>query len=571
MNAFGEACPACQHTLTANLDNYERILSANDFSVPDKLGPYINNNFYPASADCIEIQQTLGRLTKNFSCFEELFAHQQNAISQVTFILKKYEEAYAKARSEQLRVQEIIDRHEYALSSPIRSLPDYLLVVIFQLASPNAASVDQFPWIATRVCRCWRDVAHSNPILWSEFRVDVLCIPPPFSRGGPSWFAGRKLDPLSALSMRSEIYKSVLDQALKYSEDAPLTFSFDFEFPTFSPEQTTILGYLDGFIDQAARWRNAKIHIRGPLCEFLTLTKSSFPMLESLDLDVQDNDPSIPADIFASAPNLCNVFLRLAQAEFILPWEQLKELSIFSRSLSKNYYLQILHSGPRLETLRLEMSIRAKSTDDSCAYPVTTLPYLRVLEIDSGMMSFFDSILLPKLVSLKICGDEDNMVPKLTSLIQRSCCNVEKISFYFVFVRAEFTQLFRLLPSLTSLSVNSPCSLNKFFFHEMAQSSLVLPSLTDLSIYRADITYDYVTAIIEMLTARQSCLKQFRLTMNFGTGCWMLDARVGPSGWLASSEEAQLRALSKGGMKIEIGRYESWHSDVSYFDLDADD
>ncbi|KAK0213401.1 hypothetical protein DFS33DRAFT_122319 [Desarmillaria ectypa] len=180
--SFEHAYPTC--TLSANLSNYDHILSTNGFSVLDNLYPYINDNFYPTPAICIEINQSLGQLTKQSSCSEELHTCHQNAVSQVAFILKKYEEAYAKTRSEQLRVQEIMDRHKAALFPPIRSLPDDILAVIFQLASPNAAFMDKLPWIATRVCRPWRNVAHSNRMLWSEFNLDSLSITPLFSSDG---------------------------------------------------------------------------------------------------------------------------------------------------------------------------------------------------------------------------------------------------------------------------------------------------------------------------------------------------------------------------------------------------
>ncbi|KAK0207207.1 hypothetical protein IW262DRAFT_665825 [Armillaria fumosa] len=172
MMTASEACPTC--TLIVDLDNYDRILSTSDFSVPDNLNPYVYGNLFPTSTICTEIKQSLGRLENQFSSFEQVLAHQQMAISQVASILKNYEEAYAKTRSEQLHVQEIMDQHKSALSSPIRSLPDDLLIVIFQFASPNAAFMDQFPWIAIRVCRQWSAVACSSHILWLEVVLNYI-------------------------------------------------------------------------------------------------------------------------------------------------------------------------------------------------------------------------------------------------------------------------------------------------------------------------------------------------------------------------------------------------------------
>ncbi len=105
------------------------------FPSPVNLVPFINGNIFSTPAIRIEIDQSLKRLETNAACFEETLAHQRTAISQITPILKQYEAAYAKTRSEQHRdrVQEVMDRHRYALSSPIRFLPDDFLAVILGL------------------------------------------------------------------------------------------------------------------------------------------------------------------------------------------------------------------------------------------------------------------------------------------------------------------------------------------------------------------------------------------------------------------------------------------------------
>ncbi|PBK95169.1 hypothetical protein ARMGADRAFT_1163811 [Armillaria gallica] len=632
-----QACPTC--TLVADLDNYKRILSTNDFSIPDNLNPYVYGNLFPTSNICTEIEQSLGRLEEQFSCFEQVFALQQNSISQVASILKNYEEAYAKTRSEQLRVQEIMDRHKSALSSPIRSLPDDLLVVIFQLASPNAAFMDQFPWIATRVCRQWRAVAHSNPILWSEIVLDYISnFPPPSSGVSDDWrevddwttFAWERPAPSSGQrrgwpqkpcsrcgllegeggrkhpeTARPAISMRVVSQALGYSGGAPLTFSLYFQERGLRNHEVASC-YLDMFIAQAARWRNVTLHLEG-LSENLPLIKNGLPILESLDLYLltyNDIHP-VPTDVFSNAPSLRSLTLSLSlhSAEFIFPWKQLKELSILNCRLSQSYYLQILCNGSLLETLRLQADSwpSRRHFDDASetnlhTHRVATLPYLRVLEIRSGLSALLNSILLPKLSSLTVCGDADSVELDLSSLIERSHSVVEKLSFSSTTVAATFIRLLRVFPSLTSLSLHSPILKDKAFFYAMAQESL-LPSLKDFSIHKAKISYDYMIPIIQMLAARQNCLKQFHLALtitnhhpvrsfetirNWRRGTpYANHLRVMQSTtseanhdvWLASSEKVRLRALSNAGMKIRIGKYkDDYQSDtnVSYVNLDAE-
>ncbi len=654
--SFQQACPTC--TLVTDLDNYKRILFTNDFSIPDNLNPYVYGNLFPTSTVCTEIQQSVGRLEIQLSCFEQVLAHQQMAISQVASVLKNYEEAYTKTRSEQLRVQEIMDLHKSALYSPIRSLPVDLLVFIFQLTSPNAAFTDQFPWIATRVCRHWRAVAHSNRILWSEIVLDYISISPPISPPPPgdlsllggtdssdddwsetkwpradSWLyktkwprpafssgqrRGRPQKPCSRCGFlegqggrkhpdsepaRPAISMRVVSQALGYSGGAPLTFSLYFQERGLRNHGVASC-YLDMFIAQAARWRNVTLHLED-LSENLPLIKNGLPILESLDLYLLTHNDihPVPTDVFSNAPSLRSLTLSLHSAEFIFPWKQLKELSILNCQFSQSYYLQILCNGSLLETLRLQADSWPSGWhfDDASetnlhTHRVATLPYLRVLEIRSGLSALLNSILLPKLSSLTVCGDADSVELDLSSLIERSHNIVEKLSFSSTTVAASFIRLLRVFPSLTLLSLHSPDFEDKAFFYAMAQESL-LPSLEDFSIHKAKISYDYMIPIIQMLAARQNCLKQFHLALtvtdyhpvrSFATtrkrrwGTPNLNhllvtqsttSEANHDVWLAPSEKVQLRALSNAGMKIRIGKYKDGHqsdTDVSYVNLDAE-
>ncbi|PBK73256.1 hypothetical protein ARMSODRAFT_952262 [Armillaria solidipes] len=629
MTGSTEACPTC--ALVVDLDNYERILSSNDFSIPDNLNPYIHKNLFPTSTICTEIKQSLGRLEKQFSSFEQVLAHQQMAISQVASILKNYEEAYANTRSEQLCVQEIMDLHKAALSSPIRSLPDDLLVFIFRLASPNAAFMDQFPWIATRVCRQWRAVAHSNRILWSEFNLDYVSISEPLYHDSwrssawgeshhdgwnpSSWEqpvrhsgqrGGWNREPCARRASlegererkrheksRPAISQRVVRQALSYSGNVPLTFSLDFVDVPWDSHKIA-LGYLDVLTAQAARWRNVKLRLKGSLFENLSLVKNCLPMLETLDLYLpNDRVLPFPTDVFVNTPSLHTLTLTLCSpTEFIFPWKQLKELSIYLQSpLSENYYLQILRNGSLLETFRLQADLLRDFETNLHTHRVTTLSYLRVLEIDSEFSSLLNSICLPKLSSLTVCGNADSMELDLSSLIERSHSVVEKLSYSSTSVRDSFIRLLRVFSSLTSLTLHVPNLGDKAFFYTMAQKSL-LPSLEDFTIDMADISYDYMMPIIDMLAARQSCLKRFHLTLTLTnddeihyaedwSGTWESWDQGTPSttsqtsrdGWLAPSEKARLRALSNEGMKIRIGLYE-YHAqggpEMSYVNLSVE-
>ncbi len=385
----------------------------------------------------------------------------------------------------------------------------------------------------------------------------------------------------------------MVHQALEYSRSVPLTFSLDFaDVP--SDRQKIALDYLDVFVSQAARWRNVKLHLEGPLFKSLALIKTGMPLLESLDLYLTtDSILPFPTDVFVDTPSLRNLKIHLcSQAEFIFPWRQLKELSIYLHfPLSESYYLQILRNGVLLETFRLQADLLRDFETNLHTHRVTTLPYLRVLEIDSELSSLLDYICLPKLSSLTVHGDADSMELSLSSLIERSHSVVERLSYSSTSVTDSFIRLLRVFPSMTSLSLHVPNLGDKNFFYTMAQKSL-LPSLEDFSIDMADISYDYMVPMIDMLAARQSCLKRFHLTLTLTnddeihcaedwSGTWESWDQWTPSttsqtsrdGWLAPAEKARLRALSSERMKIRIGLYEYYAPggpEMSYVNLSVE-
>ncbi|PBK73257.1 hypothetical protein ARMSODRAFT_952263 [Armillaria solidipes] len=573
-------CPSCK--LDRNLDDYYQISYATDFSIPVNLNPFISDNMFPASATRIEIEKSLKRLETNAACFEKILKHQQNAISQVALILKRYEEAYAKTRSEQHHMEEILGRHRSALSSPIRSLPDDLLVVIFQFTSPNAACNDQFPWIATGVCRRWRAVAHSSRILWSQFSIDPFVEDPPphrlpqtsiFAYYGNAWASSHvapEVETKRKGAVGRTFTKSIINKALEYSRGSPLTVSFDSSKAKGDMRKVAV-EWFDIFINLASRWKHVTLAIESPLIEKLPLIMGRLSMLETLDFSLRDDYdlPPFATEIFRLAPRLRKVVCRSSSAEFIFPWKQLQQFSVLAFPLSWDYYHQILCSGSNLEMLDLQAgwgkfdTLGRRPGDNTD--PATTLPYLRVLKICSELNTLLDSVVLPRLTTVTIRGlDEDNITSRLSSLIERSACALRSLSFTYVNYSADFTQLLRACSSLTSLSIVN--YEGQALFDVMARSSSILPSLESFIIGNASntntntITYDYVISIIEMLEARRSCLKEFSISIWFkASGSEEIQENSttpstagGVATLLSPSDRLRLETLAGVGMKIHI-------------------
>ncbi|KAJ7748001.1 hypothetical protein B0H14DRAFT_3513916 [Mycena olivaceomarginata] len=77
-----------------------------------------------------------------------------------------------------------IDAHR-ALISPLRRIPQDVLLDIFSSCLPSGhnALIDaaEAPLLLGRVCRHWRDVTYSTPMLWSSIHIpciDFLYAPP---------------------------------------------------------------------------------------------------------------------------------------------------------------------------------------------------------------------------------------------------------------------------------------------------------------------------------------------------------------------------------------------------------
>ncbi len=494
-------------------------------------------------------------------------------------ILKQYEAAYAKTRSEQHRVQEIMDRHRHALSSPIRSLPDDLLAVIFELADPNAASMDSFPWVATRVCRQWRVVARSHQILWATFHLrsdyghpDLESVVRSQS-GAAGWIAWQDVEDMRHGEEEVILNKKtfgptgttkVISEALDFSKNVPITLFFT--VTDRSPRYKSDLGleWFDIFIRNAPRWKNVKLSLGPFFAKRLPLIRGRLYMLESLDLElvmVDGNEyPSILVDVFMSAPCLRYVTIS-AELVFTFPWNQLRHFQVRYSSKWKDYQA-LLQSGPSLETLKtdfwnFEANRSEGDTDVSISYPEVILPRLRFLESYGIPNRFLDSATLPAL--MHITRIDGSAIPSLSSMIKRSNCTLTHLKLLRVTDTADLIALLRLCLSLTSLRIGDLLVEEPAFFNAMAQSSYIVPLLRDLHIHEATCPLECGTQMVEMLIARQNHLKVFRIT-SIGLG------KVGNEGeyeWIGRADKARLQELYRLGMEIRIGRY--WYHDYGDF------
>ncbi|KAJ7364915.1 hypothetical protein DFH08DRAFT_840311 [Mycena albidolilacea] len=123
----------------------------------------LNTNYIPSDSEIVEIRTLLADPA------DEL-ARVEAQIEQMEIALSQLKELYASLKTP-------IDAHR-ALISPMRCIPQDVLLAIFSscLPSEHNALIDpaEAPLLLGRICRHWRDVTYSTPILWSSIHIPCL-------------------------------------------------------------------------------------------------------------------------------------------------------------------------------------------------------------------------------------------------------------------------------------------------------------------------------------------------------------------------------------------------------------
>ncbi|KAF7346527.1 hypothetical protein MSAN_01880800 [Mycena sanguinolenta] len=130
----------------------------------------LNTNYVPSHSEILEIRALL------VDSLEE--------IARIDAQMEEMELALTQLKEKRALLQRPIDAHR-ALISPMRLIPHDVLLEIFSacLPSEHNALIDpaEAPLLLGRICRHWRSVAYSAPMLWSSIHIpslDYLNAPP---------------------------------------------------------------------------------------------------------------------------------------------------------------------------------------------------------------------------------------------------------------------------------------------------------------------------------------------------------------------------------------------------------
>ncbi|KAL0569779.1 hypothetical protein V5O48_012190 [Marasmius crinis-equi] len=197
--------------------------------------------------------------------------------------------AKLQARSDQLEF--LITQHR-ALTSPMGRMPDDILREIFVRCLPievlPARDLSEAPFLLTRICRSWREVAITTPALWNSihillptvFRHDLL--DDGFEGLVERRFEGTKL----WLERSGSLPLSIFFSANLACSCIP-SFSAAVEWQRANPIITeSMRRFMQLFLQYYSRWKRVTFHVPAPIlrCDDTDVLASHSPYLESLEL-----------------------------------------------------------------------------------------------------------------------------------------------------------------------------------------------------------------------------------------------------------------------------------------------
>ncbi|KAJ7701684.1 hypothetical protein B0H16DRAFT_1705296 [Mycena metata] len=295
----------------------------------------------------------------------------------------------AEIEAEKQAVEGRLDSHQY----PVLNLPNELVSEIFVHFLPDYPSTPPLfgihsPNILTHICRKWRDIALSTPLLWRAISLEYTRNEKEQAQMVEAWLTRSRYCPLSLQAGR---YRPIPDSVLA------------------------------AVLPHSARWQHVGLRLwtLEPLFGF----EGPMPLLEDLEIFVEI-DRTRACQTFINSPRLRTASLWdwECQTNF-LPWAQLTSLTLVAHlpgecakvlvQTVNLVYCELITCGvgsdlpdvllPRLETL-VFVAFAAEDSDPSTGYLSTfVLPALRRLQIPEAFLGPDSIATLKSFVSKSGC------------------------------------------------------------------------------------------------------------------------------------------------------------------------
>ena len=318
-------------------------------------------------------------------------------------------------------------RRKINAMSPTARIPPEILAEIFQIACQpvdNGHRQAVTPLFLGSICRLWRDIVWSTPLLWSTILLRV-------SRKQPGaqvqlladWLLNARSAPLSIKLIADDENEYVVCAFQAIMRVLVARSDYWLTFDSFLP----------------------------PQCHHI-FKNINFPMLTSVSLHppkISISTFSTPPDMFLTAPKLLNVDLSGYHfASMVLPWEQVRRFK--TQLLTVTESLNILRQSPNLQECQLEYVYSSDSFITKTIMFHAHLKHFDVMLLKAASVSLFDSITLPSLSHLRIhySGPEQLPLSSITFLILRSACNLERFTVEIRSDDADLISCLEMIPSL---------------------------------------------------------------------------------------------------------------------------
>ena len=374
--------------------------------------------------------------------------------------------------------------------SPISQLPAEILTEIFCLAC-HLFQDSITPLFFGRVCKDWRQIAWSTPLLWNTIFVKV--------------------------SRRTHVTQiTLLREWLLRAQSSPLSI----KLTTDEEYETTchaFRGIIELLVTRAEYWQ--AFDCRLPTQCHDILQNHKFPLLITVSLRppvgtiLTFNEPP---GMFLSAPRLVSVDLSGYNfSAMVLPWEQLRHVKI--RFLTVAESLKVLCRSPALKECYLKCVYSYKFSNFQASQTLhSELELLDLSFIKSDAVKLLDNLTLPNLRVLRVhkssMGYGNLLYDAISSLSQRSSWHLEQLSIEHIDGVEDDVILACLgsIPSLNHLHLNFECNasgpwsgLSDAFVSRLRpsqQGSYLLPKLISLK-YRGMVGCDS-RLLVDMLSER---------------------------------------------------------------------
>ncbi|KAJ7364916.1 hypothetical protein DFH08DRAFT_1073434 [Mycena albidolilacea] len=403
----------------------------------------LNTNYIPSDSEIVEIRT--------------LLADPVDELARVEARIEELEIALSQLKELRASLKTPIDAHR-ALISPMRCIPQDVLLAIFSscLPSEHNALIDpaEAPLVLGRICRHWRDVAYSTPILWSSIHIPCLGylhVPP---------------NMISGLERTVETW-------LERSSACPLSVSF-FDVnnsPLIGVEKNPLilrllpisrrLGHLTLF--------GAPEFLR----PILRLGSENLPALKSISIQTVGNqlfgdDPDqLDSTNALQIPTLEDVTLQISSnvdpLALPLKWSRLTRIRLECSPMRRNAAggldiggaFEVLRRCPNLVHCEIRVTARTAEGPTLDTSPII-LPHLRTLVlsgIDYQFQSWMTHLVVPKLRALRL-GDVATKGPAIGSSAPQDGCMSADID-TGRFTSSGLHELLQSFPTISHLRLSS--------------------------------------------------------------------------------------------------------------------